>query len=171
MSCGCDTYECLEALVNPCSEGVELPLPAPSTDNLIGRVYFNNTVKVFEVAMTQGDNIIIPTDSVNENYTHEFRTYIGNTQIGCYHLKTMLSYDSATFTPVTPSTGGGLDGKAFTGNDSDSQTFTGLLGKTLLTVTMGGQDYTSDSWTQMGTTVTWNDSAQTFTGTIVLIWK
>lgn len=35
---------------------------------------------------------------------------------------------------------------------------------------MGGQDYTSDYFTQTGNSIEWTDNMMTFTGTITLIW-
>lgn len=62
-----------------------------------------------------------------------------------------------------------LGGKDYTGNDTDTQVFADLTGKTLLTISMNGQNYNDDFFTQTGTSVELM-SELTFTGTVTLIW-
>lgn len=172
MPCECTIYTCIEAFINPCSEGVELDIVSDYTGNMTGRVWFNGTVTSFGISVTDGERIILPVTLFNENYAHEMRLYDEDGElIECYRVKTYVDYDSGEFTP-TPPAAGALDGASFPGNNTDTQTFAGLNGNTLLTITMGGQDYNGDFWTQTGGQVAWLPAlGMTFTGTVTLIWS
>lgn len=169
MSCPCTSYTCLEAFINPCSEGVDIGLAATYSGNMTIRVWFNGVVRTAGVGVTQNDNIIIPRELLNENYVHELRIYNMDDLLGCYHLKTQLDYNSPEY-PVPPINDSDMQGKEYTGNETATQIFAELDGKQLLTIAMNGQEYTSDFWTQTGTGVTWDDPYMIFTGTIVLNW-
>lgn len=170
MSCECESYICLEAFINPCSEGVELNVIPDYTGNMTGKVWFNGTIKSFGFEVTDGEKIIVPIELFNESYTHEMRLYDEDgTLINCYHVKTAIDTDSGEFTP-TPASASGLMGNEFTGNGTDTQTFAGLNGYELMTVEMASGSYTSDFWTQTGGQVVLN-APQTFTGQVVLTWK
>lgn len=108
MTCSCDSYECLEVIYNPCSEGAQLNIVANETGNWSADVYFNGMPTQIEFAVTTGDKIIIPVTVLNEYYTHEFRLYntAGNL-IDCYQLKALASKNAGEFTPVPPSGTGG----------------------------------------------------------------
>lgn len=167
--CECTEWICVEAFINPCSEGVELDIIPGYSGDMTGKAWFNGTVKSFGIEVTEGERIIIPTEILNENYSHEMRLYDEEGElINCYRVKTYLDTNSGEFTP-TPIIVGGLGGGVFTGNETDTQSFAGLSGYTLLTVEMAGQSYTSDFWTQNNTTITWKTDT-VFTGTIVLTW-
>lgn len=172
MSCDCESYICLEAFANPCSEGVEIDVEATYTGDITGRVYFNGISQSFTVGVTEGENIIIPSSVLNENYTHELRLYNGSSLLNCYHLKVTIDVNSGDF-PVPESTGNTLQGASFTGNGTDTQAFPILTGQTLFTISMGGQEYTSEYFTQTGTFVTWSNYGVglTFTGVVALNWK
>jgi hypothetical protein len=169
MSCDCETYTCLDAFYNPCSEGVELNVIPDYTGNMTGRVWFNGTIKSFGIEVTEGEKIIIP-NILNESYTHDMRLYDEDgTLIACYKVKTAVDTELEEFTP-TPASASGLMGNEFTGNGTDTQTFAGLNGYELLTVEMASGSYTSDFWVQNGGEVVLN-APQTFIGQIVLTWK
>lgn len=170
MSCECLEYQCVEAYINPCSEGVELDIIAEYSGNMTGKVWFNGAVTSFGVTVEDGERIILPTSLFNENYAHEMRLYDEEgVVIECYRVKTYIDKDAPEFTP-TPAAASGLMGNSFTGNGTDTQTFAGLNGYELMSIAMGSQEYTSDFFTQVGGDVTLN-APLTFNGQIFLTWK
>lgn len=171
MACKCETYTCVEARLNPCSEGMQLDYEATETGNWKGVLYFQDTSTEFAFGVTAGDPIVVPTELFNENYTHELRVYntAGDLEV-CLHVKTIIDQNAGNY-PVIPIVPSGLGGKEYNGNDLDTQVFPELNGRTLLTISMGGQEYTSDFFTQSGTSVTWLVEGMLFTGKIVLTWQ
>ncbi len=169
MSCTCETYTCIKAFVNKCSEGVELPIVADYDGDMYGELYFNDMVSTFTVAVELNKKIVIPSSIVNENYVHELRLYRDGILYGCYHLRTVFSVNEGTHDLIPPSHGY-LQTAQYVGNNAGSQVFGALLGYTLVTISMGGQDYTNEFWSQTGTTVTWL-GGMTFNGQVVLNFK
>lgn len=169
MPCECLEYQCVEAYINPCSEGVELDIIAEYSGNMTGKVWFNGAVTSFGVTVEDGERIILPTSLFNENYAHEMRLYRDGELIECYRVKTYLDEDAPEFSP-TPPASSGLDGDEYDGNDTDTQTFAGLGTHELLTITMASGSYTSDMFTQNGSEVTLL-YGQLFNGKVVLEWK
>lgn len=100
MSCECESYTCIEAFINPCSEGVQLDIIPDYTGNMLGRVWFNGTVSTFEISVEEGEKIIVPIEQLNENYVHDLRVYNQGDLIACYKVKTYIDYESETFTPM-----------------------------------------------------------------------
>lgn len=171
MACECEEYSCLNGFYNPCSEGMELAVISSETGNWTGRVFFNGTSRSFSFGVTNGDNIVVPTELFNESSTQELRIYnSSDSLVGCYQVTTVLDLESGDY-PVNPVTPNGLGGKSYIGNGTGTQIFPELNGKELLTIAMGTQEYTSDDWTQSGTSVAWDLEGQLFTGTIVLTWQ
>src|SRR5690606_34610286 len=107
--------------------------------NMVVRVWMNGFVTTVGISVIQGQKIIIPTSILNEHYIHEMRLYSDDDLLGCYQLKTTLDFNSPTY-PV-PEIEYQMNGKEYTGNDTDTQTFSEIDGKELLTISMGGQDY------------------------------
>ncbi len=105
MNCNCENITCIKAYVNPCSEGVELPLVAAATDNYSFQIEFNGVTRIFSVAVVEGDKIIIPTEFVNENYSHLMEIFNSDGDLvndTCYTLVTKISPDAGSFTPIPP---------------------------------------------------------------------
>lgn len=106
MACNCENIICLKAFVNPCSEGVELPLVSETTDNYDFHIEFNGVTRIFSVGVIDGDKIIVPTEFVNENYSHLMEIYNSDGDLvndTCYNLITKISPDAGSFTPIPPS--------------------------------------------------------------------
>lgn len=102
MPCGCSTYECLEAWVNPCNAGTYIGITADETATWIMRLEFNGAWKQFSVSVTDGQQVSILTSLLNENYKHELRIYSSLMELlGCYWLKTSYTSDVAD-APVSP---------------------------------------------------------------------
>ncbi len=168
MSCECEQYLCLEAFWGCNSEGVQLDIVANETGNWQGTILFNGMPTIFEFGVVSGDKIVIPTQFLNEYYTHEFRVYnSGGTLVNCYELKSIQTLNAGSYDPIPPS-GNILDGNTFTGNGTDTQTFTGI--GDVLEITIGFQVYTQDSFTQTGEQITMDDGV-TFYGQIVIKWR
>lgn len=168
MACECTSFECLEAIFNPCSEGAELAIEATETGTWSADIYFNGVPTQFSFGVTEGDNIVIPTEFLNEYYTHEFRLYNGaGTLLECYHLKARYSNNAGEFTPIPPSPDG-LSAKVFDGNGTDTQTFTGV--GNIIEITIPNQIYTESDFVQDGETVTMNNGVA-FYGKIVVKWE
>lgn len=168
MSCECLEYECLEAFWDCDSTGVQLAIEATETADWRGTIYFNDMPTIFEFGVIDGEDIVIPTQFLNEYYTHEFRLHNGaGTLIGCYQLKSRQTLNAGSFEPIPP-TGNVLDGNVFTGNGTDTQTFTGI--GEVIEITIGFQVYTPDSFVQDGEEITMNDGV-TFYGQVVIKWR
>lgn len=104
MSCACTTYECLDVDYNPCSEGVLLPLVANQTGTWILMVEFNDLWMWYDIAVELGEDIVIPTRALNEQYTHTIRLRDSLGDIfndTCYKLKTQQT-NSATYELTQP---------------------------------------------------------------------
>lgn len=102
MACGCETYTCIEAWVNPCSTGVELPIEASDDATWNARIEFNGQWKAFSFEVSENEDIVLPALVFNEDYTHELRI---TTNLGvetCYKARTAISTDVAGFTPDPP---------------------------------------------------------------------
>lgn len=173
MACGCESFICVEGFFNPCSEGMQLPIVSDYTGNMTGKVWFNGVVSTFGVGVTEGENIVVPTANFNESYIHEMRLYnVSGDQVACYKVQTITDLQSGTH-PVPPIIETFMQGQSYTGNGTDTQEFddlgtlTGYY--TLLTIAMGGQEYTSDFFTQTGNIITLS-GGMIFSGTIVLNW-
>jgi hypothetical protein len=168
MSCDCLEYICLDVIYNPCSEGAELAIEATETGTWSADLYFNGVPTQFSFGVTQGENIVIPTEFLNEYYTHEFRLYNGaGTLLACYQLKARYSNNAGEFTPIPP-TPDGLQAKTFTGNGTDTQVFTGV--GHIIEITIPNQIYTESDFVQTGESVTMDDGV-TFYGIIVVKWE
>lgn len=156
MSCHCETYSCLTALYDPCSEGAQLDIVATETGEWSAQIAFNGRWTIFSFDVTDGDKIIIPTSVLNENYVHEFRLYdTAGLLVACYHLNANAVAGAGEFTPTT---GSGeyliFDVTASQdGADLNDERFT--LGEVLTAVT-GGQAYNGQDFTQAGETITFN---------------
>ena len=170
MSCECEQYVCLKTFASKCGEGVQLPLVADYTGNIKGEIYFNDVVSVFTVGVVENAKIVIPSSLLNESYVHKLILYKDGELWGCYHVKTIFDINAGTFDLIEP-TLGYLQSSQVTGNGLSSQTFASLLGFELVTISMGGQEYTNEFWTQAGSTVTWDSEGMTFVGEVVLTFK
>lgn len=92
MSCNCETYTCVEAMVDPCNVGTSLPIAADETGTWTAQLLFNGVWRQFGVSVIDGETIAILTKLFNENYTHELRLLrVNGTLFGCFHVKSMLS--------------------------------------------------------------------------------
>lgn len=100
MSCQCEEYVCVEAFINPCSEGVEVDIVSDFTGNITGRIWMNGSVSTFTIGVEDQEKIIIPSQFLNENYTHELRLYKGGVIWGCYRVKTYLDFESPIYEPM-----------------------------------------------------------------------
>lgn len=168
MACECTSFECLEAIFNPCSEGVELAIEATETGTWSADLYFNGVPTQFSFGVTYGENIIIPTEFLNEYYTHEFRLYNGaGTLVGCYHLKSRMVSNAGEFTPIPPYSDQ-PSAKTFDGNGTDTQTFSGI-GDPIFRISIGNQVYLQE-FTQVGETIIMDDGVL-FYGKIVIEWE
>lgn len=168
MSCVCTSYQCLEAYFNPCSDGVQVNVVANETGTWKATIFFNGTPTIFAFGVTSGQKIVLPTQFLNEDYTHDLRLYnSGGTLVNCYHLESKATTNAGEFSPIPPSQNI-LDGDVFNGNGTDTQTFAGI--GEVIEITIGFQVYTPDSFVQAGEEIVMNDGV-TFYGTIVIKWK
>lgn len=97
MACECSTVECVRVVVNPCSPGTELPIESTVTGNVTIYIDFNGATSVFQVAATEGDNLVVPTFTLNEKYTHRMEV-LGQ----CYEVRTSPAVTPAGTTPPSP---------------------------------------------------------------------
>lgn len=133
--------------------------------------------QMFEINLTfVGLELFV--EYLNETFKEE------QDQLGFYEIKDgfIQFYNEDNYTTIEVMAIIGLQGKEYTGNDTDTQVFPEIDGKQLLSIAMSGQEYTADFWTQDKiidpiteeitylTTVTWNMEGMTFAGTIVLNW-
>lgn len=103
MACNCESYTCVEAIYNPCSEGVQLDIVADESGDWSADIYFNGVPTQFSFGVTNGEKIIIPVQFLNEYYTHEFRLYdTAQELVGCYWLKALASNNAGSFDPIPP---------------------------------------------------------------------
>jgi hypothetical protein len=171
MACGCSTYTCIEAWVNPCSEGVELPIEATVTDNITVNVEFNGIWAQASVFATEGEDIILPIALFNENYTHEMRLVMDDVET-CYKVRTALRLDSGEFIP-TPPVGGDVEGITVTIEtvSEDGFTFTSddITG-TVVAIITDQQGLNGAQFTQVGTSVTRTDAGSWYVGQIITIF-
>lgn len=100
--CGCETYECLEAFVNPCNAGTELDVQAEADGTWNAQILFNEKWTQFGFEVNVGENIVIPTSVLNENYLHELRLFNTTGVQSCYHLKTRYTSVLSGFEPQPP---------------------------------------------------------------------
>src|SRR5690606_13450429 len=84
-------------------------------------VWFNGVVRTFTVGVEEGENIIIPIDAVNENYTHELRLYASGALLNCFTLKTVIDTDAGSVQPIPPVTDGNVFIKVY-----EMGTFSGI---------------------------------------------
>lgn len=166
MSCGCQTFICASADINPCSFGVETTIISTFTGMADFVVYFGGAVRKVGVQVVEGAKVVLPTSILNENYVHKVEMYNEGVLVACYKLSTRI--DTSGQNIPQPPTEGNVIAKEYEGNNDNVQTFAGLGGNILLTVIMNGQSYSKDFWIQVGSTVTWKDPSVTFVGTIIL---
>jgi hypothetical protein len=161
MSCDCETYTCLDAFYNPCSEGVALDVAA--TDSLVwsGRIEYNGIWTLFSFGVTEGEDIVIPTEFLNEYYDHQFKLYDNAGELfGCYKLKSRAMGNAGTYAPVAP-----VDLQTFDLEmDSVTSTVTDarLLNKTLVLISLSGQSYNSAFWSKPLASATLTSTLLTF---------
>lgn len=153
----------------PCAETVTLPIEATETATWKMIYEFNGATIRTDIDVTEGVNIAIPASVLNENYQTVVRFYkADNTQFEdkCYRLNVMATI----FT--NPSSSGNANGtmsKEYTGNDTDTQVFSVLDGKRLLTIDISLQTLIRDEhFTQTGTSVTIDLPGMVFQGKVVL---
>lgn len=101
MACDCEIIECVRVAVNPCSPGTELPIESTITGNVTVSIEFNGATSVFQVAATEGDNIVLPTSALNEKYTHRMEM-----QGQCYEIRTSPAISGGGSIPVPPPASG-----------------------------------------------------------------
>lgn len=89
MACGCESYTCVEVMVNPCLESVNLGILAEADEAVTGMIEFNGNYTTFSVAVNEGQNIFLPVELFNEQYVHELR--LTQSETLCYKVKTLLS--------------------------------------------------------------------------------
>lgn len=91
MACGCATYICKEVFVNPCEDVTSTGI-MPSADGTYKfQVYFNEVVNTFSIEATQGQLMYIPTEMLNESYTHEVRVTDPSDTVQCYWFRTIIN--------------------------------------------------------------------------------
>jgi hypothetical protein len=95
MNCNpCESYECVEVLVNPCSTGTALGIEADETGSWVARLSFAGVYREFGISVTMGESISILTALLNENGVHELQLYDNtDTLFGCYKVRTRISYN------------------------------------------------------------------------------
>lgn len=170
MICACEEYRCGTAYINPCSEGANIGVKSLVSGNVAVKVLFNGIVNSSYVNVTIGEDIIIPTKALNENYVHEVRIYSGSTLIECLKVTTFIDYNSTEY-PVPPPIDPTMPFvKEYTGNGTNSQSFPELSGKKLIDISTQAGSYNKDFWTQSGNIVTWVDPYMNFYNTITLTW-
>lgn len=168
MACNCETYECIEVFWSCDSEGAQITIESTETGVWSADIYFNDMPTRFSFGVTDGENIIIPTEFLNEYYTHEFRLYNGaGTLVGCYHLKSRMVNNAGEFIPIPPYPDQ-PSAKTFDGNGTDTQTFPGI-GDPIFRISIGNQVYLQE-FTQVGETITMDDGVLFF-GKIVIEWE
>lgn len=151
MACGCVTFECIRIPFDPCNTGFEIPVVAAETGNIDIEVTFNGNVTVFQVAVIQGDNIILPTSAFNESYTHEVSITQGDIET-CYKLTTIPAKGLPDFEPIVP-VEGGIFGELVVTEYASTLEFP--AGRTIWVIYPGNQAYARNTdFTQSGTTVT-----------------
>jgi hypothetical protein len=167
MACGCVTFECLRIPFDPCNTGFEIPVAATETTNADIEVLFNGSVKTFQVAIIEGDNIILPTSAFNESYTHEVEiSYSGEST--CYKLTTIPATGLPDFEPIPP-VNGGLFGTVEI--DDYTTTFEVEAGRTVQVILPGNQAWVRDKdFTQSGTTITIINESNVEPGTLTYLY-
>lgn len=168
MDCQCNEYECIDVSITPCSNGAKLNIEAPFTGVGTFVVFFLGSSRTVSIEITEGDNVVLPTEIFNEDYVHLMKLYNGDNLEMCYKVNTSIAKGIGTV-PL-PQYISYVEGKSYIGNGTNTQSFNVLNGKTLLTVIMNGQAYSSDFWVHNGTTVQWKDNNVNFDGVIILNW-
>lgn len=102
MPCGCATYECLEAFVNPCNAGTDIGITATETGSWNAQILFNGKWTFFAFQVDEGEAVIIPTVVLNEDYVHELRLTNTEGVTTCYHLRTAYTSVLSGYEPVPP---------------------------------------------------------------------
>lgn len=162
MACGCVIFECLRVPFDPCNAGFEIDVVATETGNASIEVLFNENIKQFEVAITEGENIILPTSAFNENYTHEVEITQGG-ESTCYKLTTIPASGLPDFTPVPPENAL-LYTTLIAVTDTTLQSSSG---ETIISIMPGNQDWVVDvDFTQSGTTITIINGSTVSIGTV-----
>jgi len=104
MSCGCETYECIELHIDPCAEYVELPLTATSSGIWHIDYGFNGvTVRTYFTA-TNAQRLTV-ANRFNEMYVHEAKIYTeegGLFNRKCYRITTSPLVGVSASVPVPP---------------------------------------------------------------------
>lgn len=91
MACGCDTYGCLDVFVNPCNEWTYIGITAAETGQWLMRIEFNNAWSEFGIEVATGEQVAVPTSTLNESYVHELWIFNISGIRTCYKLKTKYS--------------------------------------------------------------------------------
>lgn len=101
MACGCETYNCVDVWVNPCNTGTFLGIEATETGTYTALVEFNGNYKKLGIQADEGDEMVILTSVLNEQYTHELRLTSPSGVQTCYKLKTHPTFN-VSGAPVPP---------------------------------------------------------------------
>lgn len=102
MACLCDSYTCINALIDPCNTGTELPIVAPDSETWNGLIEFNGNWQQFGFEVVGGQNIVLPTILFNEDYVHELRLTNAAGINTCYKVNAMIGSVLNGFAPQPP---------------------------------------------------------------------
>lgn len=166
MICGCETYECLDILIDPCNEGVNTGITATETGNYAFIVEFNGYYNAFSVSATSGNDINVPTDAFNENYTHIMSVTSPFGVVTCYKAKVVIAQGipDAPFIPATSEFR-----LAYTVPETSSSiTIEGL--NTVTGILLPNGTLTMQQFTQVGDTITYTGNSFYEGDKIVLIF-
>lgn len=165
--CECETFECLNAFYNPCSDGVAVNVIA--TDSLVwsAQIEFNGVWTLFSFGVIEGEQIILPTAFLNEYYNHILKVYDANGVIvGCYNLKSRAMGSAGQYSPIAPVELQSFDLEIL--EDTNTITDSRLLNTTLVLISMSGQSYNSAFWSKPFASDTLTSTVLTFnTGDII----
>lgn len=146
-------------------------LPLSYTGVLGGKSYTGNGTDTQTFTELEGKTLLTVSmggQDYNADYFTQTNTTVELTGMDFIDTVVLVWEEGIGGTPIDALNA--ISGKSFTGNGLNSQTFAELNNKTVLSISMGGQDYTSDYFTQTGNSIEWTDNMMTFTGTITLIW-
>lgn len=102
MACLCDSYICINVIIDPCSTGTELPILAPSSETWNGLIEFNGKWTSFGFEVVGGQNIVLPTLLFNEDYVHELRLTDADGINTCYKVNAIFGSVLSGFEPQPP---------------------------------------------------------------------
>lgn len=146
-------------------------LPESYTGVLGGKSYTGNGTDTQVFAELDGKTLLtvsIGGQSYNEDYFTQTGTSVELTAMTFDDTVVLVWAEGVGGTPIDALSA--LSGKSFTGNSTNTQVFAELNQKEVLSISMGGQDYTSDTFTQTGNSISWNDPMMQFVGTVALMW-